>query len=125
MDRAPHNLRDSKPTVTGVCDRRKTSRIQVRFRTLMSANGIRLEVAGTVLELSMEGCRIRASVPVSTFSSLDLQINIPDLDWTLFVDDAIVQWVKEDTFGLRFTSVRPTDGDRLAWIIARTAKAKE
>jgi hypothetical protein len=49
---------------------------------------------------------------------LELRIYIPDLDWPLMVDGAVVQWVKGHTFGLRFLRLRQTEEDRLAEVIS-------
>ena len=38
------------------------------------------------------------------------------------VDEAVVQWVKGNTFGLQFVRLRQNQADRLAWVMARVAE---
>jgi hypothetical protein len=61
---------------------------------------------------------VEAPFEVKPSSLLELRIYIPDLDWPLMVDGAVVQWVKGHTFGLRFLRLRQTEGDRLAEVIS-------
>jgi len=74
---------------------------------------------GTVLDLSLGGCRVEAPLAVEPHLLLELRIYIPHLEWPLMVDRAVVQWVKENIFGLRFLRLRQAENDRLARVIAK------
>ena len=104
-------------------DRRASPRIKAQFCTLISAHSSRKEGSGTVRDLSAEGCQLTAALvgmmPQSTV--MELRIHIPDLQWTIVVDEAVIEWVKGAVMGVQFVSLRPTEGDRLAWIMMRTA----
>jgi hypothetical protein len=110
-------------TLPNACagDRRTSPRIKAQF-CLISAHSSRKEGSGTVRDLSAEGCQLTAALvgmmPQSTV--MELRIHIPDLQWTIVVDEAVIEWVKGAVMGVRFVSLRPTEGDRLAWIITRT-----
>jgi hypothetical protein len=80
---------------------------------------------GTVLDLSLEGCRVEAPIAVQESLLMELRIYVPDLDWPLMVDGAVVQWVKGQTFGLRFLRLSQTEDDRLAQVIARVGNEGE
>jgi PilZ domain len=124
MDHLARTSQRSTLTLSDEANRRAAARIEAQFCTLMSAFRFRKEGSGTVLDLSTIGCRLKTSLTMPQSSLIELRIHIPELDWTIMVDEAIVQWVKENIVGLRFVSLRPTEGDRLAWVISRTAHAK-
>lgn len=124
------NLTTARPhsnqgTVLSESDRRITPRFRVDFRTVIAAHNTRMEHTGSVLDLSLIGCRIEAPIPVHQSLIMELRIYVPDLDWPIIVDAAVVQWVEGNTFGLYFVRLRPTQGDRLAWVIARIAEEAE
>jgi hypothetical protein len=52
---------------------------------------------------------------------MEVCIQVPDLGWSILIDEAVVQWVRGTRLGLSFVSVRATEGDRLAWVMARGA----
>jgi hypothetical protein len=108
---------------TGPSDCRATPRFRVQFRSVVFGTGTETVVEGTgrILDLALGGCRIEAPIAVEPNLLLELRIYIPDLDWPLIVDGAVVQWVKQHTFGLRFLRLRQTDNNRLARVIAKIA----
>src|SRR5262245_19224726 len=93
----------------GPTDRRAAPRFRAQFRTLVSGTGTGpvVEGLGSVLDLSLGGCRVEAPIAVEPHLLVELRIYIPDLYWPLMVYGAVVQWVKENTFGLRFLRLRP------------------
>ncbi len=99
-------------------DRRVVPRFRVQFRTVVSVPGTAIEGAGSVLDLSLMGCRIESPVAMQPATFMELRIYAPDLDWPLMVDGAVVQWVKGTTFGLRFLRLCETEKRRLADVIA-------
>ena len=80
---------------------------------------------GTVLDLSLGGCRVDAPVAVQRSLLLELRIYVPDLEWPLMVEGAVVQWVQGNTFGLRFLRLRQDEEDRLAQVLAGVAADAE
>ena len=103
-------------------DRRTTPRFRVQFRTFLTNQKCMLDHMGTILDLSMEGCRVEAAVPVQQSAVMELRIFVPDLDWPLMVDEAVVQWVDGRGFGLYFQKLRLGVQDRLSWVLARLAE---
>src|SRR5215831_8790643 len=71
---------------TEVTDRRATPRYRVQFRTVVSSTGTVTEGMGTVLDLSLGGCRVDAPFAVERFLLLELRIYVPELDWPLMVE---------------------------------------
>jgi len=81
-----------------------------------------LEHMGTILDLSMAGCRVEAAVPVQESALMEVRIFVPDLDWPLMIDEAVVQWADGRGFGLSFQKMRQGVQDRLSWVLARLAE---
>jgi hypothetical protein len=97
-------------------DRRAAPRLRVQFRTTFS-DFRRLEGIGTMLDLSMGGCRIESPVIVGLGVSLELRIYAPDIEWPLMVEAASVQWVNGQTFGLVFFWITDAEKQRLGQVI--------
>ena len=104
-------------SIAETSDRRTEPRFRVEFRTVLSVSGTPIEGKGTILDLSLKGCRVEAPLDVLPSTLLELRVYIPDLDWPLMVDGAVVQWVKGQTFGLRFLRLRKSEEERLAEVI--------
>jgi PilZ domain len=69
-----------------VTNRRATPRYRLQFRTVVSSIGTVREGTGTVLDLSLRGCRVEASFAVQRSLLVELRIYVPDLEWPLMVD---------------------------------------
>ena len=54
-----------------------------------------------------------------------VRISTPDLDRPIFVENAVVQWVKGDTFGLHFLALQKSEFVRLGWVVARLSENGE
>ena len=121
---ASHSLEGTTMTIHP-SDRRVTPRFRVQFRTFVFEQSNLVEHMGTILDLSMTGCRVEGPVSVQPSAVMELRIYVPDLEWPLMVDEAIVQWSKGTMFGLSFAKMRSGVQDRLAWVIARLAEEVE
>ena len=108
---------------TGPSDRRVTPRFRVQFRTVFSGTvGSVLEGMGTVLELSLEGCRVEAPIAVQQSLLMELRIYVPDLEWPLMVDGAVVQWSRGQEFAVENRSIEPHTQARLYHYVKRLAR---
>ena len=99
-------------------DRRSTDRFGVEFRTVVSdKSGINDQV-GMILDLSLSGCQVQ--VPILVYPTLVMEVRIcaPNLDPPIFVERAVVVWVKGDRFGLHFVLLGKTELIRLAEVVA-------
>jgi hypothetical protein len=112
-------------SINETSDRRIVPRYRVQFRTIVSVSGTAIEGRGTIIDLSLGGCRVEAPLNVQPSILLELRIYIPELDWPLMVDGAVVRWVKGHTFGLRFLRLRRTEADRLAEVISQMGNDEE
>jgi hypothetical protein len=66
-------------------------------------------------------------VPILVYPGLvmELRISTPDLHRPIFVEKAVVRWVKGDTFGLHFLALQKSEFVRLGWVVARLAENGE
>ncbi len=77
------------------------------------------EGEATILDLSTGGCQATSLTNVKVGISLKLSLFLQDQPWPLRIDDSIVRWVKDNTFGLEFVGIRPAQRERLRAIVMR------
>lgn len=97
-------------------DRRATPRLRVQFRTTLSSTKAK-EGSGTLEDLSVAGCRIKSDITVQWGDPLEVRIHVPGLRWPLMIDHAQVQWLRGDTFGLAFVSIKDGEQQRLNEVV--------
>ena len=85
-------------------DIRKHTRFTVHFQSSFSS-GQRLEGEGTVLNLSVGGCKVQSDTRVSLGTDVRLRIMMPDEEQPLEIKRAAVRWTSGQEFGLEFTFV--------------------
>jgi hypothetical protein len=93
-------------------NRRTTPRVRVQFRTTFS-DARQLEGTGVLLDLSLGGCRIESPVLVAPGFSLELRIQVPEVEGPIVIDAASVQWVSGLMFGLAFFRLKEGEWQRL------------
>ena len=106
-------------------DRRSIPRFDVGFRTWVSDKSGLNDQLGIILDLSLSGCQVRVPILVYPGLVMELRISTPDLDRPIFVEEAVVQWVKGDTFGLHFLALQKGEFVRLGWVVARLSEDGE
>lgn len=75
--------------------------MKVRLRSSRSA-GDYPAMNGTVLDLSLFGCRIRSTTPVNPGSEFTLRIEVPGCQKPIEIERANVRWVRGQECGLSF-----------------------
>ena len=60
---------------------------------------------GRLLDLSLQGCRIKGAPPFCCGARLRLQLRLPNLAQPVTVDLAAVRWVQDNQFGVSFLEV--------------------
>ncbi|MCC6140444.1 MAG: PilZ domain-containing protein [Nitrospira sp.] len=98
-------------------ERRNQPRFTTQFRSTFSG-GLH-EGNGRTLDLSVGGCKIESGMAVDLGDKFECRLHIPDLDWPIMIDEAIVRWVDASTFGLAFTRIRSGEQDKIAAIISK------
>ncbi len=80
---------------------RKDPRFPVRLRSSRSADD-HPATDGTVLDLSLLGCRIGSTTPVYPGMVFTLHMEVPGSEEPIQIERAEVRWVRGDEFGLSF-----------------------
>ncbi len=94
---------------------RKSPRFDVNFGSAFA--GDTLAGQGTITNLSMGGCSIESKITPPAQSVVGLRIQLPDSQWPLEVEEAVVRWVRGHTFGLEFQTLSDPDTTRLQQLL--------
>ncbi|MEK6784628.1 MAG: PilZ domain-containing protein [Nitrospirota bacterium] len=97
-------------------ERRITPRFRVQFRTTFCAAPT-LDGTGTILDLSVGGCRVESTASPTPGLTLELRIYAQNVDWPLMIEAATIQWVSGQTFGLAFFRMTDSEQQRLEQVI--------
>jgi hypothetical protein len=99
-------------------EHRKHQRYLVRFKSIFSTDGVRLET-GLVLDLSLGGCRLMSAIHV--VSGIPIEIHIqPDRHSPIYVPCAVVRWIGGSAFGVQFKELPELETatlTRLLWTL--------
>jgi hypothetical protein len=77
------------------------------------------EAEGTLMDISTSGCRAVSPVEVRRGMIVKLSVFLPDHQWPLRVEEAIVRWTNGQEFGVEFTSIRLAQRERLRALIMK------
>jgi c-di-GMP-binding flagellar brake protein YcgR len=64
------------------------------------------EGEGTLIELSLGGCRLLSDIPLEIGERYNLILQVTKKSCPILVEAAVVRWTKESTYGLKFTSLQ-------------------
>ena len=93
-------------------ENRRNKRFPVRFRSSFTSLNL-VGGEGTLVDLSIRGCRIESQTEVRPGTSLELRIVASDDDPPLMIQEAVVRWSRFQHFGLEFLSLAPEEWARL------------
>lgn len=96
-------------------DQRRYDRVRVEYPASFSGTSYRAQ--GTVLNLSMMGCRARTTITVKKDECLGVLIDVPKYERPLYVARAEVQWSDGQEFGMEFIHMELEDRQRLGEIV--------
>lgn len=71
------------------------------------------EGEGTLLELSLGGCKLTSDVPLTVGERYHLILQPSGGKQPISVEAAVVRWNHDKTYGLKFTSLQSEDESRL------------
>lgn len=83
---------------------RKAPRILVRLQSHRSAKDYPT-TNGTIIDLSLFGCRISSDMPVNPGSVFTLRMDVPGYEEPIEIERADVRWVRGREFGLSFLAL--------------------
>lgn len=93
-------------------EQRKNPRFPVQFHSSFTSLNI-VGGTGTLLDLSLRGCRVDSATDVRPGTSLELKIQASGEEPPLMVKEAVVRWSRTGQFGLEFITMAPEEWARL------------
>ena len=99
-------------------NRRMTPRFRVKFRGSFTGEVEHtVEGEGTVIDLSVGGCRVETETMVPAGSYLELRVHVSGLDEPMRIDAALVIWLRDRVFGVKFIRIPPEEQKRLSQVV--------
>ena len=98
-------------------DRRSHPRLAVRFRASLTSAYATEE--GTVLNLSLDGCRLKSSLAPSSGTQLVIRLHVADGLPEIRVDRAVVRWSAGPDFGVQFLLLGVHEAEQLQRVLNR------
>ncbi len=97
-------------------EQRQHPRFPVQFQSsFRSANLVSGE--GTLVDLSIRGCRIVSVSTVKPGTTLNVRIDVSSHAPSIHVQEAVVRWCRDGTFGLEFVSLIPEEWAQLQRLV--------
>jgi PilZ domain-containing protein len=93
-------------------EQRKSPRFPVQFRSSFSSITI-VGGEGSLVDLSIRGCRIESPTDVQPGASLEVRINALEHEPPIHIQQGVVRWSREKQFGLEFVTLDPEEWARL------------
>lgn len=96
-------------------ERRQNRRVPVQVKSLLRANSH--EVEGETVDLSLGGARIESDLVVQPGKQIVVKLIVPGVKDPIYIDQAQVQWIHDQTFGVMFLEIRQQELDELEQLI--------
>ena len=93
-------------------EQRKNLRFHVQFRSSFSSIGM-VGGEGSVVDLSIRGCRIESPTYVQPGASLEVRIAATEHEPSIQIQQALVRWSRARQFGLEFVTMALEEWARL------------
>lgn len=97
-------------------EQRKNIRFHVQFRSSFSSIAM-VGGEGSLVDLSLRGCRIESPADVQPGASLELRIVAIEHEPPIQIQAAIVRWSRGQQFGLEFEVIASTEWAHLQDIV--------
>lgn len=96
-------------------ERRRHRRVHAQLKSWLRANSH--EIEGETIDLSAGGAKFASSLPVELGKQVTVKLVIPGTDTPIYIEQAQVQWIHDQTFGVRFLEIRQQELDELEQLI--------
>lgn len=96
-------------------ERRQYRRVPAQVKSLLQGNSH--EVEGETVDLSLGGAKIESRLVVQPGKQITVKLIIPGVEEPIYIEQAQVQWVHDQTFGVRFLEIRQQELDELEQLI--------
>lgn len=106
----------------GIGELRKHKRLKTRVRCVVIDRTSLQPSDGTILEISVGGCRLETDPTLTVGTEITLQIDPSPDAGPIVVEHAVVRWAYGRHMGIEFTKIRPEDTSRLRELLDQTAQ---
>jgi c-di-GMP-binding flagellar brake protein YcgR len=96
-------------------ERRQHRRVPAQVKALLRANS--REVEGETLDLSLGGAKMESDLVVQPGKQIIVKLMIPGVEAPVSIEQAQVQWIHDQTFGVKFLEIRQSELDELEQLI--------
>ena len=96
-------------------ERRQHRRVPAQVKSLLRANSH--EVEGQTVDLSVGGARMESDLVVQPGKQIVVKLIVPGIAEPVFIEQAQVQWIHDQTFGIKFVEIRQRELDELEQLI--------
>lgn len=96
-------------------ERRKHRRVPAQITSLLRANAH--EVEGETVDLSLGGAKFESRLAVQPGRQMTVTLIIPGVNKPVSIEQAQVQWIHDQTFGVMFLEARQEELDELEQLI--------
>jgi hypothetical protein len=103
-------------------ERRQYRRVPAQVQGFLLGNSH--EIEAVTLDLSVGGAKFDCDLEVYPGKVIRVRLFIPGAEQPVSIEDARVQWVGEETFGVSFQNVRPDELDELEQLIEEFEEAE-
>lgn len=103
-------------------EHRTHPRFPVQFHSSFSSANV-VSGEGNLGDLSIRGCRVFSMTQVEPGTTLLLRVEVSDEEPPLQINQAIVRWYRDNSFGLEFVSLVPDEWARLQHIVRELERA--
>lgn len=104
-----------KAGILNPMERRQHRRVPAQVKSLLRANSH--EVEAETVDLSLGGAKMESRLAVQPGKQIVVKLIVPGLDEPIFIEQAQVQWIHDQTFGVRFLEIRQQQLDELEQLI--------
>ena len=99
-------------------DLRRHQRFPVHFLSVLSGHP-RVELVGTVMNLSKGGCRLKSDSQVYSGMQVSLRFDVSGETSPICIERAAVRWSREGELGVGFITVASPQQERLGQLLER------
>jgi hypothetical protein len=103
-------------------ERRQYRRVPAQVQGFLLGNSH--EIEAVTLDVSVGGAKFDCDLEVYPGKVIRVRLFIPGAEQPVSIEDARVQWVGEETFGVSFQNVRPDELDELEQLIDEFEEAE-
>lgn len=96
-------------------ERRRHRRVHAQIKGWVCANSHEFE--SETIDLSLGGAKFSSTLPVEFGKQVTVRLSIPGVDTPIFIEQAQIQWIHDQTFGVRFLEIRQQELDELEQLI--------